>query len=63
MLDIEACLGISYPEIYEMQVSAIFKAAHSIYLEDKTKVNPEIMIPLVMNSKEFKNEKNNSYDY
>ena len=35
-------LGISYPEIYEMQVSAIFKAAHSIYLEDKTKVNDVI---------------------
>jgi len=50
-------LGISYPEIYKMQVSAIFKAAYSIYLEDKTKVNPEVMIPLVMNSKEFKKKK------
>jgi len=50
-------LGISYPEIYKMQVSAIFKAAYSIYLEDKTKVNPEVMIPLVMNSKEFKKMK------
>ena len=50
-------LGISYPEIYKMQVSAIFKAAYSIYLEDKTKVNPEVMIPLVMNSKDFKKMK------
>ena len=50
-------LGISYPEIYKMQVSAIFKAAYSIYLEDKTQVNPEVMIPLVMNSKEFKKMK------
>ena len=50
-------VGISYPEIYKMQVSAIFKAAYSIYLEDKTQVNPEVMIPLVMNSKEFKKMK------
>ena len=50
-------LGISYPEIYKMQVSAIFKAAYSIYLEDKTQFNPEVMIPLVMNSKEFKKMK------
>ena len=50
-------LGITYPEIYKMQVSAIFKAARQIFLEDKTKINPEIMIPLVMNAKEFKKMK------
>ena len=50
-------LGITYPEIYKMQVSAIFKAARLIFLEDKTKINPEIMIPLVMNAKEFKKMK------
>ena len=46
-------LGLSYPEVYEMQVEAIFKAAHLIYENEKSEVAPEIMIPLVMNATEL----------
>ena len=46
-------LGLSYPEIYEMQVEAILRAAHLIYENEKLEVNPEIMIPLVMNASEL----------
>ncbi|HBJ90511.1 MAG TPA: pyruvate, phosphate dikinase, partial [Gammaproteobacteria bacterium] len=39
---------ISYPEITEMQTRAIFEAAAQIIRgQNKVKVNPEIMIPLV----------------
>ena len=46
-------LGLSYPEVYEMQVEAILKAAHLIYENEKSEVSPEIMIPLVMNATEL----------
>ena len=46
-------LGLSYPEIYEMQVEAILRAAHLIYENEKLEVTPEIMIPLVMNASEL----------
>ncbi len=46
-------LGLSYPEIYEMQVEAILRAAHLLYENEKLEVTPEIMIPLVMNSTEL----------
>ena len=46
-------LGLSYPEIYEMQVEAILRAAHLIYENEKLEVTPEIMIPLVMNANEL----------
>ena len=46
-------LGLSYPEVYEMQVEAILKAAHLIYENEKLEVAPEIMIPLVMNATEL----------
>ena len=46
-------LGLSYPEIYEMQVEAILRAAHLIYENEKLEVAPEIMIPLVMNAGEL----------
>ena len=53
MLGHRGCrLGITYPEIYEMQVEAIFEAAVNV----RTKgVNPfpEIMIPLVGTEREF----------
>jgi pyruvate,orthophosphate dikinase len=39
-------LGISHPEITEMQVRAIFEAAAELLLAGK-KVEPEIMIPVV----------------
>ena len=46
-------LGLSFPEIYEMQVEAILRAAYNIQNKDGVLVTPEIMIPLVMNSEEL----------
>ena len=46
-------LGLSYPEIYEMQVEAILRAANNIQKKDGVLVTPEIMIPLVMNAEEL----------
>ena len=51
-------LGLSYPEIYEMQVEAILRAAYNIQKKDGVIVTPEIMIPLVMNAKELHQMKN-----
>jgi len=54
MLGHRGCrLGISYPEIYEMQVRAIMEAACELS-KKKVKVIPEIMIPLVGHVKELK---------
>ncbi|HLJ92648.1 MAG TPA: pyruvate, phosphate dikinase, partial [Gemmataceae bacterium] len=47
MLGFRGCrLGIVYPEITEMQCRAIFEAACNVH-KSGTKVEPEIMIPLV----------------
>ena len=46
-------LGLSYPEIYEMQVEAIFRASYNLQKNGKFDISPEIMIPLVMNSEEL----------
>ncbi len=47
MLGHRGCrLGITYPEIYEMQVKAIMEAACEL-TKQRVKVLPEIMIPLV----------------
>ncbi|KAL5785363.1 hypothetical protein ACOSQ2_007755 [Xanthoceras sorbifolium] len=47
MLGFRGCrLGISYPELTEMQVRAIFQAAVSMS-NQRVKVLPEIMVPLV----------------
>lgn len=46
-------LGILYPEIYDMQVEAIFKAAKRS-LHKGVNVRPEIMIPLVGHPNELK---------
>ncbi len=47
MLGLRGCrLGITYPEIYRMQVRAIVEAACQV-AESGTDVEPEIMIPLV----------------
>jgi len=57
MLGHRGCrLGITFPEITEMQVRAIIKAACDLAKKGK-KVFPEIMIPLVGNVKEFENQK------
>ena len=48
MLGHRGCrLGISYPEIYEMQARAIFEAAVAVHKDTGDTVEPEIMIPLV----------------
>jgi len=46
-------VGILYPEIYEMQVRAIIRAALKVQEEGVT-VLPEIMIPLTVEAKELK---------
>ncbi|HXX81016.1 MAG TPA: pyruvate, phosphate dikinase [Thermodesulfovibrionales bacterium] len=52
MLGHRGCrLGITYPEIYEMQVQAIIEAACEV-ARKKIKVVPEIMIPLVADVRE-----------
>ncbi len=54
MLGHRGCrLGITTPEIYEMQARAIFQAAAQVYKETGETVEPEIMIPLVSVRKEF----------
>ncbi len=54
MLGHRGCrLGLSYPEIYEIQVQAIFEAACSLK-RDGVRVLPEVMIPLVGTAEEFR---------
>ncbi len=54
MLGHRGCrLGITYPEIYEMQARAIFEAALQVAKETSFKPVPEIMIPLVATKKEL----------
>ena len=54
MLGHRGCrLGITYPEIYEMQVRAIFEAAALVKEETGETVEAEIMIPLVAIPREF----------
>jgi len=57
MLGHRGCrLGISYPEITEMQSKAIFEAACEI-IKEGDKVFPEIMVPLVGNVTELANQR------
>jgi pyruvate,orthophosphate dikinase len=59
MLGHRGCrLGISYPEIYEMQARAIFEAALQIAEETGEPVVPEIMIPLVGTRRELEITRN-----
>jgi pyruvate,orthophosphate dikinase len=56
MLGHRGCrLGITYPEITEMQARAIFEAAVEV-AKKGVKVHPEIMIPLVATLKEMANQ-------
>lgn len=58
MLGFRGCrLGISYPEITEMQARAIFEAACNVKKKG-IKVFPEIMIPLVGHVNELKLQEN-----
>jgi len=57
MLGHRGCrLGISYPEIIEMQAKAIFEAVCQL-AKEREKVYPEIMIPLVGKKEELANQK------
>jgi pyruvate,orthophosphate dikinase len=57
MLGHRGCrLGISYPEITEMQARAILEAAVRA-MRRGIRVRPEIMIPLVSTVKEFENQR------
>ena len=54
MLGHRGCrLGVTYPEINEMQARAIFEAALIVVKESGKAVVPEIMIPLVATKKEL----------
>jgi len=54
MLGHRGCrLGISYPEIYEMQARAIFEAAGIVKKETGKDVLLEVMVPLVATRKEI----------
>jgi pyruvate,orthophosphate dikinase len=58
MLGHRGCrLGISYPEITEMQVRAIFEAACELRREGKNPF-PEVMIPLVGSREELRAQRN-----
>ncbi len=57
MLGHRGCrLGITYPEITEMQARAIFEAAVQV-AKKGIKVLPEVMIPLIGSAKELENQK------
>ncbi len=57
MLGHRGCrLGITYPEITEMQARAIFEAAVQV-AKKGVKVIPEVMIPLVGSAKELEHQK------
>jgi len=54
MMGFRGCrLGLVYPEIYEMQVRAIFEAACDL-VADRCNVQPEIMVPLIGHVQELK---------
>ena len=54
MLGHRGCrIAVSYPEIYGMQIKAIFEAAYKLRAE-KIDARPEIMVPIIMNMSELK---------
>jgi pyruvate, orthophosphate dikinase len=54
MLGHRGCrLGITFPEIYEMQAVAIFEAAVAAKRDGGAAVEPEIMVPLIATRREF----------
>lgn len=62
MLGHRGCrLGITYPEIYDMQVRAIFEAACEVKRQGKPCAPPEVMIPLVGKVEEFTILKENTH--
>ncbi|RKX79793.1 MAG: pyruvate, phosphate dikinase [Spirochaetes bacterium] len=60
MLGHRGCrLGITYPEVYDMQVEAIMKAAVAV-AKNGVSVHPEIMIPLVGTTAELESLRANA---
>lgn len=58
MLGHRGCrLGIVYPEITAMQAKAIFEAACEVKKEEGIEVYPEVMIPLVGDVKELRDQR------
>jgi pyruvate, orthophosphate dikinase len=58
MLGHRGCrLGITYPEITEMQTKAIISAACELARKEKIKVTLEIMVPLVGNVSELRDQR------
>ena len=54
MLGHRGCrLGVTFPEIYDMQVQAIMEAACELVRDEGFQIVPEIMIPLVAVTKEL----------
>lgn len=54
MLGHRGCrLGVTYPEVYDMQVRAIMEAACTLVKEEGFDIIPEIMIPLISEVKEL----------
>ncbi|MHC5372391.1 pyruvate, phosphate dikinase [Enterococcus sp. LJL120] len=54
MLGHRGCrLGVTYPEIYEMQTRAIIKAALEVSQAQNIQVIPEIMLPLISEKREL----------
>ena len=61
MLGHRGCrLGITYPEIYDMQVRAIMEAACELVKNEGFSIVPEIMIPLIATVSELKVLKQNA---
>jgi pyruvate,orthophosphate dikinase len=61
MLGHRGCrLGITYPEIYNMQVKAIMEAACELVKNEGFSIVPEIMIPLIATVKELSVLKENA---
>ena len=54
MLGHRGCrLGITFPEIYEMQAKSIFEAAIEVSKKFDIKIVPEIMVPLIISQTEL----------
>lgn len=54
MLGHRGCrIAVSFPEIYAMQVRAVFEAVYKLR-DEKTAVYPKILVPLIMNAAELK---------
>jgi pyruvate,orthophosphate dikinase len=61
MLGHRGCrLGLTYPEIYDLQVQAIMEAACELNMDEGFRIVPEIMIPLVAVVEELKRLRENA---